>query len=267
MAESWFLYAAAAAYLAATLAAVAATLRGEGRMAPALGLLAAALSLHSLAIALRWIRLGHGPYVDLFEILSSNVWSLHLVLFVVVLALPRTRGGLAPALGALSVLVLWMLAAPVRDTQVPVTYDTIWLPIHMVLGKLFLGLTVAALGLALVILARRLGGWRLSVAPPTAQAGAIAHRVMTVAIAFETMMLVAGAAWARDAWGRYWAWDPLESWAFLTWLAALAYLHWQTQNRDREAAAAAMILGVYVLAFFTFFGVPFLSTAPHKGAV
>jgi len=267
MAEVWLLNAAAAAYLSATFAAVVATVRGAGRMAPALGLLAAALSLHTLTIALRWVRLGHGPYVDLFEILSSNVWSLHLVLFVVALALPRIRGGLAPALGVLSVLVLWMLAAPIRETQVPVTYDTIWLPIHMVLGKLFLGLTVAALGLALIVLARKLVGWRLSVAAPTEEAEAIAHRLMTIAVAFQTMMLVAGAAWARDAWGRYWAWDPLESWAFLTWIAALAYLHWRAQNRHREGLASAMILGVYVLAFFTFFGVPFLSTAPHKGAV
>jgi len=249
------------------LGAAGAAARGSRKTALVLGLLAAALSLHTIAISLRWIRLGHGPYVDLFEILSSNVWSLHLVLFVVALAVPRVRGGLAPSLAVLAVLVVWLLAAPMRDTQIPVTYDTIWLPIHMVLGKLFLGLTVAALGLALVVLLRRLVGWRLSVAPACDEAAALAHRLMTVAVAFQTMMLVAGAAWARDAWGRYWAWDQLESWAFLTWLAAVAYLHWRAQNRDREGLASAMIVGVYILAFFTFFGVPFISTAPHKGAV
>jgi len=267
MAETWFLHIGVATYLAALAAACLAAARGDARAIAPVGLLGAALALHTAAIALRWVRLGHGPYVDLFEILSSNVWSLHLVLFVVTLAWPRLRGGLAPALAVLAVLVVWMLMAPVRDTMLPITYDTIWLPIHMVLGKLFLGLTVAALGLGLVVLGRRAFGWCYTAAPPSDETAALAHRLMMVAVGFETMMLVAGAAWARDAWGRYWAWDPLESWAFLTWLAALAYLHWQPQNRQRTVAAAVMIAGVYMLAFFTFFGVPFLSAAPHKGVV
>jgi len=267
MAEIWLLNLGAATYLAAMAAAIAGAARGEGRMALPLGLLGTALLLHTGAIALRWMRLDHGPYVDLFEILSSNVWSLHLVVFVVTLSWPPLRGGLAPALAVLSVLVVWMLVAPMRDTVVPVTYDTVWLPIHMVLGKLFLGLTVIALGLGVVVLGRHLLGWRYRAAPPSDEAAALAHRLMLVAVSFQTMMLVAGAAWARDAWGRYWAWDPLESWAFLTWLAALAYLHWRPQNRERTAMAAAMIAGIFVLAFFTFFGVPFLSAAPHKGMV
>ena len=267
MAEVWLLYIAAAGYLTATVAAGWATVTGDARMVVPVRLLGIALGLHTVAIALRWVRLGHGPYVDLFEILSSNVWSLHLVVLAVTVALPKARGGMAPALVVLSVLVAWMLAAPMRDTVVPITYDTIWLPIHMVLGKLFLGLVVVALGLGLVVIGRRLAGWTLAVAGPTDEVAALAHRLMVVAVAFESMMLVAGAAWARDAWGRYWAWDPLESWAFLTWLAALAYLHWQPQNRERAAMGAAMIAGVFVLAFFTFFGVPFLSTAPHKGMV
>ena len=267
MAEVWLIDASAAAYMAAMVAAIVAATRGDGRAIWALRLLGTALGLHTVAIALRWIRLDHGPYVDLFEILSSNVWSLHAVVLAATAALPRLRASLAPALVVLSVLVLWMVVAPVRDTMVPVTYDTWWLPIHMVLGKLFLGLTVVALGMALVVLVRRLAGLKWSAAPETPVAAALAHRVMVFAVGFETLMLVAGAAWARDAWGRYWAWDPLESWALLTWLAALAYLHWLPQNRERAALGAAMIAAVFILAFFTFFGVPFLSTAPHKGMV
>ena len=267
MAETWLIHAAAAAYFASAATAIVAAARGDGQAQWTLRLLGMALGLHTVAIALRWVRLDHGPYVDLFEILSSNVWSLHLVVLVLTASIPLLRGALAPALVVLSVLVLWMLAAPVRDTMVPVTYDTIWLPIHMVLGKLFLGLTVVALGLGLVILGRRATGRPWSAAPPTEAAAALAYRLMVFAVGFESLMLVAGAAWARDAWGRYWAWDPLESWAFLTWLAALAYLHWRPQNHERTAWGAVMIAGVFVLAFFTFFGVPFLSHAPHKGMV
>jgi len=265
--EMMLLYLAAIFYLFATGTAVFASVAGWASNSLVLGQIFAALVAHGGAIALRWIRLDHGPYVDLFEILSSNVWSLHLVLALSCLLFRRLRGGLVMALPVLSVLVLWMLAAPVNDTAAPVTYQTVWLPVHMVLGKLFLGLVVVALGLCLVVLARQAFGWRLSRAPDSAEAEGLAHRVMLVASVFQTLMLIAGAAWARDAWGRYWAWDPLESWAFLTWLAMLAYLHWRPRHQQAAVASAAIVLGIYAVAFFTFFGVPFISMAPHKGAI
>jgi ABC-type transport system involved in cytochrome c biogenesis permease subunit len=80
-------------------------------------------------------------------------------------------------------------------------------------------------------------------------------------------MLIVGAVWAQDAWGRYWAWDPLETWAFATWLALALVLHARATFRPAPRWHGAMLIAVFVLAFLTFFGVPFISTAPHKGAV
>ena len=58
-----------------------------------------------------------------------------------------------------------------------------------------------------------------------------------------------------------------ETWAFLTWLALSAAVHARLFWRLQPHAGALMILGVFVIAFLTFFGVPFVSLAPHKGAV
>ena len=198
-----------------------------------LALLGSALALHGTAIGLRWVRLDHGPYVDLFEILSSNVWSLHFILFVLSAVIPRLRAALTLTLVVLTILVLWLWATPMRDTVVPVTYETIWLPVHMVLGKVFLGLCVTAVGLGVVVVARRAPGWRFSTLPGSAELEQLSYHLMLVAVIFQSLMLVAGAAWARDAWGRYWAWDPLESWAFLTWIAMLGYLHWRPRHQCR----------------------------------
>jgi ABC-type transport system involved in cytochrome c biogenesis permease subunit len=84
---------------------------------------------------------------------------------------------------------------------------------------------------------------------------------------FETLMLIVGAVWAQDAWGRYWAWDPLESWAFFTWVALALALHARATLRPTPARFAVWLMVVFAIAFLTFFGVPFISTAPHKGAV
>lgn len=264
--EPVLLYLAVGLYLGAALLALLALGRQNLPYRALAALVMLALAVHAASIGLRWARLGHGPYVDLFEILSSNVWSLHLIVISVCAVLPGARSALSTILPVLTILTTWMLVTPSKDTVLPVTYHTIWLPVHMVLGKLFLGLTAVAVGLSLIVLIRN-AGVRVGHAPPNDRIEPEAHRIMLVAVFFQSLMIVAGAAWARDAWGRYWSWDPLESWSFLTWLGMLGYLHWRSIRTDRFAVNSALVVGVFVLAFATFFGVPFLSTAPHKGAV
>ena len=81
-------------------------------------------------------------------------------------------------------------------------------------------------------------------------------------------MLVAGAVWAYSAWGRYWAWDSLETWTFATWLAMALLLHLRVTYRRLPAVAGQLaVLGLFALAVLTFLGVPFISVAPHKGVM
>ena len=80
-------------------------------------------------------------------------------------------------------------------------------------------------------------------------------------------MLIAGAVWAQDAWGRYWDWDPLETWAFATWLCMAGGLHLRAAFGLRPRLGSAILLFSFVMAFLTFFGVPFVSLNPHQGAV
>jgi ABC-type transport system involved in cytochrome c biogenesis permease subunit len=90
---------------------------------------------------------------------------------------------------------------------------------------------------------------------------------MAIGFIFESLMLVAGAIWAQDAWGRYWAWDPLETWSFLTWLVLGIGLHARVTFKLSPRTGAILVISVFVIAFLTFFGMPFISTTPHKGAV
>lgn len=252
--------------LAAALSAIS-TAFGTGRQRATFGLLAGALTLHTLAIGYRWVRLDHGPYVDMFEILSSNVWSLHLAAVVVFLSLPRLRPALAATLLLLAVLTVWMWLTPVKDTMAPVTYSTIWLPIHVTLGKFFLGLATPATGLALILLCRELAGMPFTSLPDTTALETAIYRLLLIAVVFQSLMLLAGAAWAQNAWARYWGWDPLESWAFITWTATLLFLHLRPRVAARPKFSAMFSILIFCLAFYTFFGVPFISTSPHKGAI
>lgn len=258
---------AVALYLSATALSVYSTVLGAGRQRTSLSLMTGGLALHTVAIALRWLRLDHGPYVDMFEILSSNVWSLHLAAFLVFISLPRLQPALAATLPLLAVLTVWMWLTPVKDTLVPVTYATIWLPIHVTLGKLFLGLATPAAGLALIVLCREALGRPIASLPGSDAIEGLIYRLLLIAVVFQSLMLIAGAAWAQNAWARYWGWDPLESWAFVTWTATLLFLHQRSRSAPRPMFAAMFGLLIFALAFYTFFGVPFLSTSPHKGAI
>ncbi len=229
-------------------------------------LLPAAVALMAVALGLRWERLGHGPFFNLYEILGSSFFSLGMIYS---LAWWRWRDLRASAHLVLPVLVLlgvWQWVTPPLDTHFMPTYKTGWLWVHLVFGKLFLGILVTAVGIAGIIVLRR-GLGAFGEAPSDAQLDACAWVLLRWALVFETLMLIAGAVWAQDAWGRYWAWDPLETSAFLTWLALLAALHARMSFRLGPMATPWMAAGVFVLAFLTFFGMPFISQAPHQGAL
>lgn len=269
MPELAYLWAALVAYVAAGSTAIAGLALKRRPERAILGLLAAGVVLHTVSIALRWERVGHGPFITLFEILSSNIWSLSLVFALAYWRVPTVRPAAAFVMPILFIMMGWLLVTHPGEGHFPPTYRTIWLYIHVALGKVFLGAVLVAVGISGMIFARpwAWSGGALARLPGDEQLEELAFRFMALGFVFETLMLISGAIWAQDAWGRYWAWDPLETWAFLTWLALASSLHARTAFKVTPRTGAAMILCVFVLAFLTFFGVPFISTAAHKGAV
>ncbi len=251
----------------AVLAAVAMVLAWRERksvVATDLMLLAVAVG-----IALRWARLGHGPFLSMYEILASSMITLGIAWRLASWRVPVLRGSAPVVLSIIALMGAWMVTTDPADTHLPATYEMGVLWFHVLLGKIFLGCAVVATGLAGVVLARanQKGIDRFRRMPGNAALDALAWNFMAAALIFESLMLIAGAVWAQDAWGRFWAWDPLETWAFITWIALAAAVHARSTWRVGPRMGALLILSVFTLAFLTFFGVPFVTVAPHKGAV
>ena len=269
MLELKLLWSALVVYVASGSTAIVSVVLERRPQRVILALLALGLALHTASIAVRWDRLGHGPFVTMFEILSSNVWSLLVAFALAYWRIPAIRASAAVVMPIVFIMMGWLLMTNPGEGHLPPTYHTIWLFIHIGFGKVFLGAVLVAVGLAGVILLRHhgVGLRRLASLPADDRLDDLAYRFMALGLIFETLMLVAGAIWAQDAWGRYWAWDPLETWAFITWLTLAVALHARIAYKLRPHHGAWLILLVFVLAFLTFFGVPFVSKAPHKGAV
>ncbi|MHB1590158.1 MAG: cytochrome c biogenesis protein CcsA [Sulfuricella sp.] len=269
MDELRLLWAALLAYVAAGSIGIVAVVLRRRPERTVLALIVLGLALHTWSIGLRWEHLGHGPFITLFEILSSNVWSMMLVFALAYWRLPSIRPSAAVVMPILFMVMGWLLMTNPGEGNLPPTYHTIWLYIHIGFGKVFFGAVLVAVGISGVILARgtTFGAGRFERLPPDANLSELAFRCMAIGFIFETLMLIAGAIWAQDAWGRYWAWDPLETWAFLTWLVLAFSLHARFTFKLSPRAGSLLVLAVFIVAFLTFFGVPFISTSAHKGAI
>jgi ABC-type transport system involved in cytochrome c biogenesis permease subunit len=232
-----------------------------------LALISVGWLLHTAAILIRWERLGQGPFVTMFEILSSNIWSLVLVFGLTYWRIPAIRPSAALVMPVLFVMMGWLMLSSPGEVHFPRSFRTPWLYIHVGLGKVFLGAMLVAIGLAGVIQMRRMaiGAVWFQRLPEDRRLDDLAYRFMALALIFNGLMLVAGAIWAQDAWGRYWAWDPLETWAFITWLLLALALHLRITFKPAPRLSSVMAFVVFVIAFLTFFGVPFLTDRPHQG--
>jgi len=267
--ELGILWGAVAAYVLAGATAIFGVVLQKRPARFVLAMLLLGLALHTASLGLRWDRLGHGPFITLFEILSSNVWSLTLIFSVAYWRYPSIRPTAALVMPVIFILLGWMALSSTHEGHFPQTYRTPWLYIHVGLSKVFLGTVLVAVGMAAVILLRGagIGRSRFVSLPADERLDDLAYRFMALGIIFQTLMLISGGIWAQDAWGRYWAWDPLETWSFITWLMLAFALHWRLTMKRSPAVGAWMIVGVFAFAFLTFFGVPFVSESPHKGAV
>lgn len=78
----------------------------------------------------------------------------------------------------------------------------------------------------------------------------------------QTLLLVTGSLWALDTWGRFWAWDPKEVWALLTYFVFATALHVNFLGQNKKAIARLVLFG-YLVLLFTFFGVSFGLSGLH----
>lgn len=138
-----------------------------------------------------------------------------------------------------------------------------WLAIHVTVATLSVGLfaigaTAAGIYVAKDALQRAGKASVLDRFPPARSIERLAYSLHIVAFPLWTFTLIAGAIWARQAWGSYWNWDPKEVWTFVIWVVYAAYLHaratsgWSRQSANYIALAgwACIIINYAVVNVF-----------------
>lgn len=217
----------------------------------AVSLTALAFLLHFAGVVSRGISAHRVPWGNMYEFSITASVALAGAYLLLLKRLNLRWLGLFVSFIVLVVLgtavtLLYRPSAPL----VP-ALKSYWLAIHVsaaiISGGVFLLANLVA-ALYLYLEQRELKGGRpvWAVRVPSLEAlDQLSYRLIAFVFPIWTFAIVAGAIWAESAWGRYWGWDPKETWAFITWVGYAAYLHARVTVgwRGRRAAWLCLIAG------------------------
>ena len=241
-----------------------------GRIGIALTCIGAAL--HVSGVVLRGLAAGRAPWGNMYEFVTSTMAFVAIAYLVLAIGLKMRWLGLPVTLlltigQGLAVTVFYVDVAPL----VPALHS-VWFVVHIVAaataGAMFNVGGLASILFLLRTRAERKGAVKgyLARLPEPIVLDRIAYRVTAFAFPLWTFTIAAGSIWAATAWGRYWGWDPKETWSLVTWVVYAAYLHARATAGWKGTRAAW--LGVLGMAAFwwNFVGVNLLTAGLHSYA-
>ncbi len=213
-------------------------IRQAGRwVQAAVALAAVGVVAHTAAVITRGFAVHRAPWGNMYEFVTA-LTCVAALFFLYVMIRYRAwvlgvfvMGAVVIALGLAETLIYTAAGDLVPALQ------SYWLSIHVTAMTLSTGIFFVAAVLGVIYLvvepnARRIAAGQAGSTngimrrlPTTEQLDRLTYRTVMFGFPVWTFGVIAGAIWADQAWGRYWGWDPVETWAFITWVLYAAFLH------------------------------------------
>lgn len=259
-------------YFGSFLLYLLAMVMGNERLGRAAGPLAlAGIIGHTSGIIYRWaesysLGIGHAPFSNLFESLIFFAWT---IVFIYLLMERRTKNR---SLGVFATLLAFLAMAyasysPSISSHIQPLVPALksnWLIAHVVTCFFGYAAFAVAFGLSLAYLLkgmerpeRRISF--LDLVPETATLDEMNYQMVATGFVLLTIGIVTGSIWAHSAWGRYWGWDPKETWSLITWLVYAALLHSHAVKGWRGKRLAVLSILGFSCVLFTYLGVNYLA--------
>lgn len=230
------------------------------------GLIGGGFVVHAGSLALRAYIGARAPWSNFYESLLTVAAMLVLV-GLIMARKSKLRGLILGIVGLGGYLALLINdrsgLSPGVDTLVP-ALQSYWLNIHVI---------VLLTGYACATLAMLLGHAALVIEAlqPQERSRFLAvtnavYRSVQLAMLFIFAGTVLGGVWAHEAWGRYWGWDPKETWALITWFGYLGVAHARFAGWLSPRGVALAAIGVFPLVLMTYYGVNYLLSGLHSYA-
>jgi cytochrome c-type biogenesis protein CcsB len=238
-------------------------IRAAGRWVQAAVVLSGAgVVAHTVAVVTRGLAVHRAPWGNMYEFVTA-LTCVAAIFFLYAMIRYRAwtlgvfvMGAVVVALGLAETLIFTAAGQLVPALQ------SYWLDIHVTAMTLATGIFFVAAVLGVVYLtldryAKRVAAGRAEPGHPIVrrlptieQLDRLTYRTIMFGFPVWTFGVIAGAIWADQAWGRYWGWDPVETWAFITWVLYAAFLHARaTAGWRGRRAHYIQLLGFVSLTF------------------
>jgi len=237
--------------------------------------------IHTLLIILRSVEGMRAPFQTLYETLSWFAWSANVTYLYVQSRLRDVHlpGIIVSGVAAGACLYSLLTRTP-EITPISPALQSPWYEWHVITAFLSYAVFVVSFSVEVSYLKFRIRSDKyqknfLNPPSPPFNKGGMGgfgilgsfdeefhrwtHRLVLFGFPFLTFAIFSGAAWANDAWGRYWSWDPKETWSLITWTVYAMYLHTKAIGKWRGTPASVLNLLGFICMVMTFLGVNWLT--------
>ena len=225
--------------------------------------------IHAIGLIARWYISGHAPWSDGYESMIYVAWAT--MLFGIYFG-KKSELTLASTTFVTSMILMiahWSWMDPAIANLVPVL-DSYWLMIHVAVivgsyGPFALGMIVGFIAMILMILTTKKTKNRIRLTID--ELTVVNELALTVGVVMLTIGNFLGGQWANESWGRYWGWDPKETWALISILVYAFVLHMRLiPNMRSKWLFNLMSVIAFASIIMTYFGVNFYLVGLHSYA-
>jgi len=234
-----------------------------------LGLLVVFFVAHTMGLALRWYISGHAPWSNGFESMTYIAWATVLAGFIFSKRSPITLASTSILAGLILFVAHLSWMNPQVTNLVPVL-NSYWLSIHVSMitasyGFLGLGALLGFITILLFIVKTEKNKFQIT--NSIKELNAINEMSLMVGLVLLTIGNFLGGVWANESWGRYWGWDPKETWALVTILVYAVVVHLRfIKAIYSEFNYAVISLLSFTSVLMTYFGVNYYLAGMHSYA-
>jgi len=271
LSSTTFLYGLAMVCYVGAFAFKKKTLATAGCYVLAVGFLA-----NTAGIGLRWVEsyqmgIGRAPFSNMYESLVFFSWTMAALYLYVEIKYKEQGFGVFVA-----PLIFLAIAYASFDPGISAKINPLipalksnWLIAHVV--TCFLGYAGFALafGLSLTYFVKPKQPGKsviFSRLPDEEIIDELTYQMVVFGFLFLTIGIITGAVWANSAWGKYWSWDPKETWSLITWFVYAIFLHLRMMRGWYGRNLALVSITGFMAVLFTYFGVNFLLSGLHSYA-
>ncbi|NMD37642.1 MAG: c-type cytochrome biogenesis protein CcsB [Christensenellaceae bacterium] len=222
--------------------------------------------IHTLALVARTINAGRLPLSNQYEFATTFAWGIALCYLIF------EKKFSFKAMGTFVTPILFLIIgyAAMRDKSVRPLMPALqsnWLAIHVGLAIISYGSFAVAAGISGMYIMRDKFGqdsFFQKHIPDPEKLDDLSYRAIAAGFLFLSVVIITGAIWAEAAWGSYWAWDPKETWALITWIIYAIYLHLRISKGWRGKKTAWFAIIGFICVIFTYVGVNTLLPSLHS---